>query len=148
MCIVCVHMYVFCVCAPVCVCVYVCFMCVLCVHVCHCLCVIMCVYVCVCVCACECVHPQASNDNQPQLLSYHNKAQIRHSVCDLQNFLYLVSAQLKSLQDIRSSAGHILNALSRLCYHNLIVVGDLMLEVCYYAHVCVCHHVCTCVNFC
>ena len=38
------------------------------------------------------------------------------------------SAELEIAQDIRGSACHILNALPRLCYHDLIVVDDLRLE--------------------
>ena len=40
-----------------------------------------------------------------------------------------LSAELETLQDIGSSAGHILNALPRLCYHDLIVADGLRLEV-------------------
>ena len=38
------------------------------------------------------------------------------------------SAELKIAQDIRGSACHILNALPRLRYHDLIVVDELGLE--------------------
>ena len=36
-----------------------------------------------------------------------------------------LSTELEAVQDIRSSACHILNALPRLHYHDLIVVDDL-----------------------
>ena len=39
-----------------------------------------------------------------------------------------LSAVLKTVQGIRDSACHMLNALPRLHYHNLIVVDDLRLE--------------------
>ena len=38
------------------------------------------------------------------------------------------SAELEIAQDIRGSACHILNALPRLHYHDLIIVDDLRLE--------------------
>ena len=38
------------------------------------------------------------------------------------------STELEIAQDIRSSACHILNALPRLHYHNLIVMDDLRLK--------------------
>ena len=45
-----------------------------------------------------------------------------------------LSVELETVQDIRSSACNILNALPRIYYHDLIVVKNLRLE----AEVCVC----------
>ena len=39
-----------------------------------------------------------------------------------------LSAELKTVSGIRGSACHMLNALLRLHYHNLIVVDNLRLE--------------------
>ena len=39
-----------------------------------------------------------------------------------------LSAELETIQDIKISAYHMLNALPRLCYHDLIVVNNLRLE--------------------
>ena len=65
-----------------------------------------------------------------------------------------LSAELETIQDIRSSACHILNALPRLPYYDLIVVDDLRLCVCVcvcvYAcvSVCLCLYLCMCVSVC
>ena len=39
-----------------------------------------------------------------------------------------LSAELETIQDIKSSACHILNALPRLRYHHLIIVKDLRFQ--------------------
>ena len=56
-----------------------------------------------------------------------------------------LSAELETIQHIRCSACHMLNALPRPCYHDLILVDYLRLEVFVCMHVCVCMYVFVCV---
>lgn len=56
-----------------------------------------------------------------------------------------LSAELEIVQDIRGSACYILNALPRLCFHNLIV-DDLGLTLCVCVYLCVHAFACACVH--
>ena len=71
----------------------------------------LCVCVCMCVCVCAYVLP-----------TFNLKVDLSH--VNVEEF----SAELEIAPDIGDSACHILNALLRLRYHDLIVVDDLRLE--------------------
>ena len=98
----------------------------------------MCVCVCVCVCVCACVFVRIGTigirDIGRGSLNYYHLQRTymlptRNLKVDLSHInVGEFSTELEIAHDIRGSACHILNALPRLCYHDLIVVDDLKLE--------------------
>ena len=60
--------------------------------------------------------------NDHHLQRIYQCAANRHLKADLSHInVGKLSAELETMQDIRSSASHIPNALSRLCYHFIVV---------------------------
>ena len=104
-----------------------------------------CVFVCVFVCACVCregisqLSPFAES-----LCAANRQPKGGPFTCQCGR----ISAELEIAQDIRGSAFHMLNAIPRLRYHDLIVVDNLRLKnwgMCVYVCACMCVFVCVCI---
>ena len=90
----------------------------------------MCWIVCLCVCLCLCARLCVGRGS----LNYHHLQRVYvlptgNLMVDLSHInVGEFSAELEIAQDIRGSAFHILNALPKLRYHDLIVVDNLRLK--------------------